>query len=74
MIKMTKNNLQTAYLLSFSKFIANEVGLTALKEKYVYAENPFYIWKASHIVRTPKEAKNLTPYALVCILTEEWCH
>ena len=43
MLKMTKNNLKKAYLLSFSKSIVNEVGLTPPKEKYVYAENPFYI-------------------------------
>ena len=43
MIKMTKSNLKKAYLLLFSKSIVNKVGLISLKEKNVYAENPFYI-------------------------------
>ena len=41
MIKITKNNLKNAYLQSLSKSTVNEVGLTALKKEYFYAENPF---------------------------------
>ena len=70
--KITKNNLKTAYLLSFSKSIINRVGLTDLKKKHVYAENPS-ISEASHMVCTIKQAKHLTPYRFVCILTKE-CH
>ena len=49
MIKMTKNDLKKAYLLSFLKSIVNKVVLTALKKKYVYPENHFYIWGKSAI-------------------------
>ena len=74
MIKITKNNLKKAYLLSFLKPIVNKVVLTALKKKYVYPENHFYIWEASHMVCMLKQAKHLTPYTLVGILTKERHH
>ena len=73
MTKITKNNLKKAYLLSFSKSIINEVGLTDLKKKYVSAENPFYISEANHMVCALKQAKHLTPYRFVSIFTKE-CH